>query len=448
MTGRGWLRATATAAAAALVISGCAGPTSGGGSEAASNPDDWGEAKGTVKFWDTNANPALSKKWEKLIGDFNAANPDIKVEYVGLPNSSYLQKVDNALASGEVPDVLLIGNDVAHLIAQNALVSLDDAYEKSGLTSKIDASMIANERRNSSDSKLYKAPLSALSDVIWYRTDWLKQKGLPEPKTYDDFFALTQKLTEKDKNRFGFAFRGGPGSMPPMFAMTYGQAGIGKFFTDDGKATFNDPEAVKALERYVGLYGTVSAPADLSNDYAKIVAAFDGGSAWATHHNLGSTQDHFKALGPANVAGVQPFPNADGVITATAPAISGLGILAKSQKKAAAWKFVEYMSTTANSEWCETVGQVPANTEAAKAPWVQQSQPLRAIVETSKNPKTQYLQLPTYLPDWSKILKTEMEADFQKVLQKQLTAQAFADKYAARFEQAKKEYDESLKPGK
>jgi multiple sugar transport system substrate-binding protein len=34
------------------------------------------------------------------------------------------------------------------------------------------------------------------------------------------------------------------------------------------------------------------------------------------------------------------------------------------------------------------------------------------------------------------------------VLQKQLTAQAFADKYAARFEQAKKEYDASLKAGK
>lgn len=442
------LRAAAIAVAAALTLAGCAGPTSGGDSEAASNPDDWGEAKGTVQFWDTNANPVLTKKWQKLIGEFNAATPDVTVEYVGLPNSSYLQKVDNALASGEVPDVLLIGNDIAHLIAQNALVSLDDAYEKSGLTSKIDATMLTNERRNSADAKLYKAPLSALSDVIWYRTDWLKQNGLQEPKTYDEFFALTQQLTARDKNRFGFAFRGGPGSMPPMFAMSYGMAGVGKFFTDNGEATFNDPEVVKALERYVGLYGTVSAPADLSNDYPKIVAAFDGGSAWATHHNLGSTQDHFKALGPENVAGVQPFPNADGVITATAPAISGLGILAKSEKKAAAWKFVEYMSTNANSEWCETVGQVPANTEAAKAPWVQQSQPLRAIVETSQNPKTQYIQMPVHLPDWSKILKTEMEADFQKLLQKQLTAQAFADKYAARFEQAKKEYDESLKAGK
>jgi multiple sugar transport system substrate-binding protein len=448
MTGRGWLRAAATAAVAALTLAGCSGPMNSGGSEATSNPDEWGEAKGTIQFWDTNANPTLTKKWEKLIDDFGAANPDIKVEYVGLPNSSYLQKVDNALASGEVPDVLLIGNDIAHLLAQNALVSLDEAFEKSSLTGKIDRTMIDNERRNSADSRVYKAPLSALSDVIWYRTDWLKQKGIQEPKTYDEFFTVTQQLTEKQKNKFGFAFRGGPGSMPPMFAMTYGMAGIGKFFTDSGECTFNDPAAVKALERYVGLYGTVSAPADLSNDYAKIVAAFDGGSAWATHHNLGSTQDHFKALGPENIAGVQPFPNADGVITATAPAISGLGILAKSEKKAAAWKFIEFMSTEANSEWTEAVGQVPANVEAAKAPWVQQSQPLRTIVETSKNTKTQYLQLPTYLPDYSKILKTEMEADFQKVLQKQLTAQAFADKYAARFEQAKKEYDESLRSGK
>ncbi len=432
----------AVAAAAALALSACAGPGGGGDAQSGTGTEDWGDPKGTIEFWDTNANPRLSAEWDKLIERFEKANPDIDVKYVGLPNSSYLQKVNNALATGQVPDVLLIGNDVASLIAQKALAPLDDAYKTAGLDAKLDPKMVENERRNSADKVLYKLPLSALSDVIWYRTDWLKKAGLKEPASYDEFFAIAKTLTKPESNQFGFAFRGGPGAMPPMFAMTYGMSGVGEFITEDGQATLDSPENVAAFKKYISLYATVSAKADLSNDYAKIVAEFDGGSAWATHHNLGSYQDHVKTLGAANVAGVQPFPNADGVITPTAPAVSGLGVLAKSKNKAAAWKFAEFMSTEGNSQWVETVGQVPASLAAQKEPWVAKSQPLTDIVKTAANPKTQYVQLPTYLPDWGSILKTEMEPDFQSVLQGKLTAEAFLGKYAERFEKAQVEYVE------
>lgn len=431
----------AVAAAAALALGACAGPGTGD-AQSGAGTDDWGDPKGTIEFWDTNANPRLSAEWDKLIERFEKANPDIDVKYVGLPNSSYLQKVNNALATGQVPDVLLIGNDVASLIAQKALAPLDDAYKTAGLDAKLDPKMVENERRNSADKVLYKLPLSALSDVIWYRTDWLKKAGLKEPASYDEFFATAKALTKPGSNQFGFAFRGGPGAMPPMFAMTYGMSGVGEFITKDGQATLDKPENVAAFKKYISLYATVSAKADLSNDYAKIVAEFDGGSAWATHHNLGSYQDHVKTLGAANVAGVQPFPNADGVITATAPAVSGLGVLAKSKNKAAAWKFAEFMSTEGNSQWVETVGQVPASLEAQKAPWLSKAQPLTEIVKTAANPKTQYIQLPTYLPDWGSILKTEMEPDFQSVLQGKLSAEDFLGKYAERFEKAQVEYKE------
>ena len=439
---RGRLAGLAAVATALALVSGCAGPGSGGGDEAPpAGPKDWGDPKGTIDFWDTNANPRLTAEWQDLINRFQQKNPDIKVNYVGIPNSSYLQKVQNALASGEVPDVLLIGNDIASLIAQKALVPVDEAFT-ADLGDKIDKSMVETERGNSADEKLYKAPLTALSDVIWYRKDWLAQANLPEPKTYDEFFDDAEKLTDASANRFGFAFRGGPGSMPPLLAMTYGMSGVGEFFTKDGKATLDDRANVEAFKRYVSLYGNVSATADISNDYPKIVAAFDGGSAWAMHHNLGSFQDHVTALGAANVAGVQPFPNSDGVITATSPAISGLSIFAASEKKAAAWEFVKYMSTEANSEWSETVGQVPALLEAQQDSWVQNSQPIRAVVETAANPKTQYVRLPTYLPDWGSILKTEMEPDFQAVLQKSLSPEDFLSKYATRFEDALAEYKE------
>ena len=83
---------------------------------------------------------------------------------------------------------------------------------------------------------------------------------------------------------------------------------------------------------------------------------------------------------------------------------------------------------------------MPASLEAQKAEWITKAQPLTAIVEAGKNPKTQYLQLPTYLPDWGSILKTEMEPDFQSVLQAKMTPEAFLGKYAERFEKAQAEF--------
>ncbi|WP_432506280.1 ABC transporter substrate-binding protein [Kineococcus arenarius] len=445
MTNRPRGRAVLAAPATALLIglTGCMGPSASQAPAAeAADASDWGEPTGTVEFWDTNANATLTPVWEGLIADFEAEHPEIDVEYVGLPNSSALQKVDNALASGAVPDVLLVGNDVANLIAQNALTRVDEVFESSGLADASDPTMVDSERGNAPDDGLYKVPLTSLSDVIWYRTDWLAQAGLSEPTSYDEFFERTQQLNAPDENRFGYAFRGGPGSMPPMFAMTYGMSGVGEFFTEDGQATLDDPANVEAFKRYVSLYGSVSAEADLTNDYPKIVAAFDGGSAWATHHNLGSYQDHVKALGAQNVAGVQPFPDEDGVVTATTPAISGLGLMAESDAKAAAWEFIEYMTTTGNSSYAEAVGQVPASLEAQEAPWLQDSQPLREIVETAEDPKTQYVQLPIYLPDYASICKTEMEPDLQAVLTGAMAPEAFLTKYAERFEQALAEYEQ------
>jgi multiple sugar transport system substrate-binding protein len=435
--------ALASVVVAALALTACGGPIS---SETKSTPTtkaDWGKAAGTIEFWDTNANPtgALAGKWEEQIAGFEKKFPAIKVKLVGLPNSSYLQKVENALATGETPDVILIGNDIASLIAQKALTPLDEALKEAGLVDKLDKTIVDTVRANAPDGLLYGAPLTALSDVIWYRTDWLAEKGIAEPKSFDEFFAAAKALTDKSANRFGFAFRGGAGGMPPLMAMTYGMSGVSEFFTKDGQATFDNPANVKALERYVSLYSTVSAKGDLTNDYPKIVAQFDGGSAWAMHHNLGSYQDHIKALGAKKIAGVQPFPNSDGVITATRPAISGLGIFQASKQKAAAWEFANYMMTEGSSSWAEAVGQVPANLESAKEPWVQSSQPLRAVVEASTNPKTQYVQLPVFLPDWGKITKTEMQPDFQAVLVGSMKAQAFASKYATRFETSLKEYE-------
>ena len=67
----------AGAIVAALALTACAGPNSGGTTAPTGSAQtaDWGKESGTIEFWDTNANPVLSKKWAELITQFEAKYP-------------------------------------------------------------------------------------------------------------------------------------------------------------------------------------------------------------------------------------------------------------------------------------------------------------------------------------------------------------------------------------
>jgi len=67
--------------------------------------DDGGGGKETITFWDNNGGPARTPVFQHLIAQFEQANPDVHVEYVGIPSSSVQQKYDTAIAGGATPDV-------------------------------------------------------------------------------------------------------------------------------------------------------------------------------------------------------------------------------------------------------------------------------------------------------------------------------------------------------
>lgn len=61
--------------------------------------------KTTVVFWDENAGPTRTPYYEELIKRFEESNPDIEIEYVGLPNSDAKNKIEVAVAGNAAPDI-------------------------------------------------------------------------------------------------------------------------------------------------------------------------------------------------------------------------------------------------------------------------------------------------------------------------------------------------------
>ncbi|MGW1213276.1 ABC transporter substrate-binding protein [Streptomyces sp. NPDC002499] len=406
------------------------------GSGSAGDKGDEGSGKGEITFWDNNGG-VRTDIWKEIIADFEKKNPDIKVKYVGIPAASAQSKYDTAIQGGGLPDVGGVGTAMlAEVAVQGALEPLDSRLAKSPLKGKLSQNLVDGSRAAGGGDKLYQIPTSSNNGTLWYRTDLFKNAGLEAPTTWSNFYAAADKLTDKGKNEFGFTIRGGEGSIAPALDAAYGQSGITSFWNGD-KTTVNDPKNVAALEKYVALYKKDTPSADVNNDFTKMVAQWDSGTIGMLSHNLGSYQDHLKALGADKFRGLPNPTQDDGSRVQISNPVDGLSVFKSSKNKAASWKFVEFaLSHEENSKFNESAGQIPANTEAAQDAWIQSAEPTKLAAEALNGNGTKIVQLPYYLPDWNTISKADNEPNYQKVLLGKMTAKEFLDTLAEQLNAA------------
>ncbi|MFI2199280.1 ABC transporter substrate-binding protein [Streptomyces sp. NPDC020192] len=393
-----------------------------------------------MTFWDNNGG-VRTDIWKQIIADFEQKYPDIKVNYVGIPAAGAQSKYDTAIQGGGLPDVGGVGTAMlAEIAAQNALEPLDSRLSKSTLNGKLSQNLLDVSKAAGGRNTLYQVPTSANNGTLWYRTDLFKKAGLDAPTTWSKFYAAADKLTDKGKNEFGFTIRGGAGSIAPALDAVYGQTGITSFWNGD-KTTVNDPKNVAALEKYVALYKKDTPSADVNNDFTKMVAQWDSGTIGMLGHNLGSYQDHLKALGKDKFRGVPNPTQDDGTRVQVSNPVDGLSLFKSGKNKAAAWKFIEFaVSAAENSKFNRSAGQVPANTDAAKDAWIQQAEPTKLAAEALNGANTKIVQLPYYLPDWNTISKSDNESNFQKLLLGKLSAKQFLDTLADQLDKAQADW--------
>ncbi|SEE36001.1 carbohydrate ABC transporter substrate-binding protein, CUT1 family [Rhodococcus jostii] len=434
MNRRTLLRSTLIGAAATLVLASCSSETS--------LPDgalgDPNNAQ--LTFWDNNAGPDRTPLYEELIRRFEAANPGIDIQYVGLPSDSAQQKYQTALAGGSAPDLGIVSTAyLAPLVAQDAVISLDDFMAASPQRDEYDAGILESARESGGGEHLYGLPYTSNNATLWYRADWFAEAGIEPPDTYDEFYEAARTLTDKDAGRYGFTIRGGAGSIYPLLQYMFASTGIESFF-EDGESTLNRPEMVDAIERFAALYDVETPTADVNNGFPQMVASFGGGSVAMMQHNLGSLSNHEKALGD-KVGAVALPRNEDGKRTVMTDPFPSYTVFKSSQHQAASWKFLEFMtSQESQAYWNEHVGQIPVNKAARSAPEFASMPSVQAALAALDDPKTVLVTPPDYLPDFGKIVQVQMLGQWQKVLIGQLSAQDFADDFAEKLDHSMAKY--------
>ncbi|MEU9162748.1 extracellular solute-binding protein [Streptomyces sp. NPDC048424] len=190
--------------AATAVVLGLLVPLSGCGS-AGDGAGDGGTLRlVAAEYGDT---PATSSKayWDKVTGNFTAANPGVKVEVRLLPWADIDREVSRMVKEGKAPDVALMGS-YSDFAAQGKLYSAEELLsvgaEANFLQPLAEAGTV--------NSHLYGLPFVASSRLLYYNEALFAKAGVKKaPTTWSELKAAAKALKDKGV-KFPYAMPLGP----------------------------------------------------------------------------------------------------------------------------------------------------------------------------------------------------------------------------------------------
>jgi multiple sugar transport system substrate-binding protein len=238
-----------------LAVFGLLVPACTGGGDESSPTDETASGPVTLTFWHGYTD-AEADSMNALLDEWNADNPDIRVEPLFVNNDKALQKLTVALQGGEPPDITYqYGSSLPQLAEAPGLVDLTDWVQQPDVNWE---DFIAGGRTASTfDGKVLGVPALIDNLAVVYNKTLFDQAGMDYPNdqwTWDDFRAAAKALTDPATKQFGFSY---PMDASEDTVWHYDpllwQNGGSILNDDETQATFNSPEGVQALEVLTGM---------------------------------------------------------------------------------------------------------------------------------------------------------------------------------------------------
>lgn len=268
-------KVAAISAVCALALTAC----TGGGTDKKddSSAAGKGEVAGDITFqsWSLK-NDRFTPYFEKIIADFEKANPKVKVKWVDQPGDGYEDKILQQANSNELPDVINLPPEFAYKLAQVDMLADLEKADKKGLEAYVENATDAYRYPKMDGQFGY--PWYLGTDLNWYNTDLLKKANIDAsklPENLDDLFAMATKVAKATN---------GEVKMISDVPRTGTLSSAGVEIIKDGKFVFNSPEAVKVVQRYKDAYAAGAMPAEALNaDYLGNSHLYKAGkTAWTT----------------------------------------------------------------------------------------------------------------------------------------------------------------------
>jgi len=214
---------------------------------------------------------------QKLSGEFESANPDIKLKWVTLEEGVLRSRVTTDIATkGGQFDIMTIGMYEAPIWGKKGWLKelkFADSYEVNDILPAIRDGL-------SADGKLYAAPFYGESSMVMYRSDLVEKAGLnmPSNPTWDDVEKIVKGIHNPAEEVYGICLRGKPGWGDNMaFITTLANSYGAQWFGADWKPQLDSPEWEAAVSFYVDLLTNYGPPGSANNSFNEILALFNEG---------------------------------------------------------------------------------------------------------------------------------------------------------------------------
>lgn len=325
-----------------LSLAACGGGSDNGGE--AKDSGDTGE-KVKIQFMHQMVEQERQEVVDELIQAFQDDNPDIEVEQIPTNEDAYETKITALGQSGELPDVLELGQDFAKTCAQNEFVDYEAV--QSVIDEKTEEAFYETALNvvKTEDGENYTGvPYTAWVQGIFYNTEMLESKGLAEPKNWDDILKIAEAFYDKENKKYGIAIPTADTGFTEQVFSQFALSNNANVFDKDGNVTFNTPEMKEALEFYKQLAG-YTMPG--SNDVPEVNDAFMNGSVPMAIYSTYLIPGAFEAGTIDKINFVAPSNKSQ----ATFGTVSVLSISAdlEDARREAAQKFINFMTQDENN---------------------------------------------------------------------------------------------------
>ena len=217
-------------------------------------------------------------RMQGLTKEFTDKNPDIQVEWVTLEENVLRERVTTDIATnGGQYDIMTIGNYEVPIWAKQGwllpLEKLGDKYDVNDLLPSIKGGLTV-------EGKLYAAPFYGESAMIMYRKDLFEKAGLkmPENPTWEFIGDAARKVTDRKTDINGICLRGKAGWGENMaFITALNNSFGGRWFDENWKPQFDQPEWKSSLQFYVDLMKDAGPSGASSNGFNENLTLFQQG---------------------------------------------------------------------------------------------------------------------------------------------------------------------------
>lgn len=138
--------------------------------------------------------------WEKVAALFEKSHPGVKVELTINPQIGDV--IRPQILSGNPPDFIYLpstnNSGVAQaLIKDKGLADLSDVFTTELKGKVLDGFLDSKLLQPYGDGKIYLAPLYYSPTGLWYNQNFFEKSSLKPPVTWEDFFGLKDKITDR-----------------------------------------------------------------------------------------------------------------------------------------------------------------------------------------------------------------------------------------------------------